>query len=192
MDKIIVICGKSSVAKDTIARLLEQRDGYNFIVSTTTRPMRVGESDRNPYNFVTNDYFNKLIENNELIEHREYNTLVNNVPATWFYGIEKKEMEEGKPYVVVLDTVGLSEMKRQFGSRVISILIEVDDDIRLERAKLRGSFDLTEWNRRLLDDERIFSTQQFKNDIDFTVTNNTNNVEDCYDKIKEVILCSAK
>lgn len=186
-DKIIIICGFSSCGKDSISRLLEQRDGYNFIVSTTTRPMRVGESDRNPYNFVTNEHFNKLIENNELIEHREYNTLVNNVPAKWFYGIEKKEMEEGKPYVVVLDTVGLSEMKRQFGNRVISIFIEVDLHHRLFRAMKRGSFDITEWNRRLLDDERIFSTQQFKNDIDFTVTNNTNNVEDCYNKIKEIL-----
>ena len=71
-------------------------------------------------------------------------------------------------------------------------VIDVDNDIRLERAQSRGSFDITEWNRRLLDDERIFSSQEFKNNTDHIVTNNTNNIEDCYNKIKEWILWSAK
>lgn len=186
-NKIIVICGFSSSGKDSISRLLEKRDGYNFIVSTTTRPIRVGESERNPYNFITNDEFKYLIDNDKLIEYREYHTLLNNNLAVWYYGIEKKEMENNKPYVVVLDTVGLKEMKKQFGDRVISIFIDVDLQYRLYRAMQRGSFDITEWNRRLLDDERIFSSSDFKDNIDYIVTNNTNNIEDCYKNIKEII-----
>ena len=53
--KLIILTGKSSSGKDTLARMLEQKYGYNFIVSTTTRPMRPGESDKNPYNFVSDE-----------------------------------------------------------------------------------------------------------------------------------------
>jgi len=76
---IITILGKSSSGKDTAARILEKDYGYNFVVSTTTRPIRDGESERNPYNFVSDSTFKDLIKDDELIEYREYNTTVSNV-----------------------------------------------------------------------------------------------------------------
>ena len=72
---IITILGKSSSGKDTAARILEKDYGYNFVVSTTTRPIRDGESERNPYNFVSDSTFKDLIKDDELIEYREYNTI---------------------------------------------------------------------------------------------------------------------
>lgn len=169
-NKIIVLTGASASGKDTIARLLEKEHGYNFIVSTTTRPIRPGESNRNPYNFITNDEFNKLINNNELIEYREYNTLVDNKPEIWYYGVENKEVEPNKNYVVVLDTVGLREFKSHFKEKIISFFINVNDDIRKQRCLNRGDFNEFEWNRRVEDDKTRFSKEIVETEMDYVVS----------------------
>jgi len=73
--------------------------------------MRDGESQGNPYNFVTSSEFKRLIEHDFLIEHREYNTLVDGNPDTWYYGVEKSAINPSVDYVVVLDIVGLRGFK---------------------------------------------------------------------------------
>jgi guanylate kinase len=168
-NEIVILVGMSSAGKDTIARLLEEKNGYNFIISTTTRPMRDGESDKNPYNFVNNETFEKLIKNDELIEYREYHTLVNNVPDIWYYGVEKNEVDPNKRYVVVLDTVGLREFKMEYKEKIISIFLQVDDETRKNRCLTRGDFNEPEWERRLADDKIRFSDEIIKNEIDYVV-----------------------
>ena len=167
--KIIILTGKSSSGKDTIARMLEKDYGYNFVVSTTTRPIRTGESERNPYNFITNDEFMKLIKNDELIEYREYHTILNGMPEIWYYGVEKKEVDPEKKYVVVLDIVGLREFKKVYHNEVISFFINVSDEIRKERCISRGDFNEPEWNRRVKDDAKVFSNNIIIYDIDYVI-----------------------
>ena len=156
MNNIIVLCGQSGGGKDSLAKLLSDRLGYSFVVSHTSRPMRVGESEGNPYWFVTLEGFYAIMSNDGFIEYRKYNTLVNNIPATWYYGVAKSAIDNSKSYVVVLDVQGMKDFKAHFGDRVRSFYIEVSDETRKERAMSRGSFDDTEWNRRLLDDAIVF------------------------------------
>ncbi len=49
-----------------------------------------------------------MIENDEFLEYRTYNTLVENIPDIWYYGVNKKAVKENSAYVVVLDKLGLS------------------------------------------------------------------------------------
>jgi len=190
-NKIIILCSPSAGGKDTIARLLEKEHGYNFIVSTTTRPMRPGESEKNPYNFVTNKEFKKLIKNNKLIEYREYHTLLNNKPEIWFYGVENDEVDPGKNYVVVLDTVGLREFKAHFPDEVISIYLHVDDEVRKQRCLDRGDFDETEWNRRLADDKIRFSEEVIKKEMQYVVNADKPSIEVLIDVVN-IIDCHRK
>lgn len=171
---IITLIGKSSSGKDTLARILEKDHGYNFIVSTTTRPMRPGESEKNPYYFVSNEKFEELINDEQLIEYRTYNTLVDNVPALWYYGVEKKEVSDDKKYVVVLDIIGLKEFQQTFGSRVKSFYIYVDDEERKQRCVKRGDFNEPEWNRRCEDDNKVFSPEIINEYVDYTISSPNN------------------
>ncbi|MDA3856129.1 MAG: AAA family ATPase [Candidatus Woesearchaeota archaeon] len=181
---IIVLCGASASGKDSIARKLE-KGIYNFIVSTSTRPMRAGESENNPYHFINNSEFLNMIHNDELIEYREYNTLVENKPATWYYGVAKKDIDSSKSYVVVLDIVGLKEFKEYFGDRVLPFFIEASEETRKQRCILRGDYDETEFNRRLEDDRKVFFQETIDKEINFRVqsTNIDENVEYILDKI---------
>lgn len=166
-NKIIVLCGKSASGKDTLAKMISEKYGYNFIVSTTTRPIRNGESQENPYHFVSKEDFEQLINDGKLIEYRTYNTLVDGIPAVWYYGAEKREVVENKKYIVVLDIMGLDGFKETFGDRVVSFYLNASDEIRKERCVNRGDFNESEFNRRLADDEIVFSDEVIKNKIDF-------------------------
>jgi len=182
---IITILGASASGKDTAARILEKDYGYNFVVSTTTRPIRDGESERNPYNFVTNSTFEDLIKNDELIEYREYNTTVSNVPAVWYYGVENKEVPDDKDSVVVLDVVGLDGFLNKFGDQITSFYLDVDLETRKRRCIERGDYDECEFNRRAVDDEIVFSKEIIEKKVDYIITSTDKNevIKQITDKI---------
>lgn len=184
-NKIVVLVGKSCSGKDTTARMLETEYSFKFVVSTTTRPMRQGESEGNPYHFVTNEQFKNKIENDEMIEFREYHTLVNNIPSIWYYGAEKNEINDNQKYVAVLDIIGLEGFKKAFPDRVISFFLDVDDNIRKQRCIFRGDFDETEWNRRLIDDNNVFRKEIIEGKVDWVI--NELNIEIAVSTVMDII-----
>lgn len=181
-NKIIIITGFSASGKDTLAKILNRKYGYNFVVLTTTRPIRDCESQRDPYNFIDKDEFINLISNNQLIEHKAYNTLYNNVPDTWYYGVELNEINDVDSYVLVRDIEALNGYKEKYGERVISFFIDADEKSRKLRCQIRGDFDETEWNRRLIDDNNKYPMNIIENTVN-CIIDETN-----LDKIIDVML----
>lgn len=186
-NQIIVLCGKSSSGKDTLANYFKTQ-GYRFVTSHTTRPIRENESEGNPYYFINNETFANMLEQGEFIEYREYNTLVQGIPQKWFYGVAKSEIEESHKYIVVLDLHGLSEFKSLFGKRVKAFYIDVPSPVRTERAKLRGSFDLKEWERRLQTDNNDFHWLKLKECNVGRIPFKWQSVEELYQEIMEELV----
>ena len=104
--KIIILTGMSCAGKDTVRRVLEQDyyGGYTNIVSHTSRPMRENEINGIDYHFVSKEEFNNMIDNNEMIEYRNYETNWNGRGETWFYGV-KKFTPKNINYVIVMDSI---------------------------------------------------------------------------------------
>ena len=167
-NKIIVILGKCCAGKDTLARFMADNLGFNFVVSTTSRPMREGESECNPYHFISDEEFQRKIANGDLIEYREYKTNSGN----WHYGVEKSVVIDNECYVAVLDIVGLREFKKQFGDRVFSIFLDIPYYERGYRCVKRGDFNIDEWYRREKSDSLMFTDEALK-EID-VITHNLN------------------
>ena len=183
-NEIIIICGFTGSGKDTISKELEKQ-GYNFIISTSTRPMRKDEKEGNPYFFTTNKEFETMITNNEFIEYRKYNTIQNNKNAVWYYGVHKNQIQKNKKYVVVLDPQGTLDFKSTYKDRCKVFFIDVDNEERKKRAIKRGSFEEAEFERRLLDDRKRF-TKKFINDIaDYVIENY--NFNNCINQISEIL-----
>lgn len=183
-NRIIVVCGFSGAGKDKITKYLSDHYNYNFIISHSSRPMRLNESEGNPYYFVSRKHFEYMIDNNEFIEYRTYNTLVNNTPDTWYYGVHEDSIDLSKhSYVVVLDIHGLREFKKHYGDKIVSFFINVNEAERKIRAyKNRPDFDLTEWNRRYADDLNQFPIEAVEREVDYIVDNY--DFDEC---IKEII-----
>ena len=71
--KLFVISGPSGVGKSTILKeLLQRQKDIYFSVSATTRKPRPGEVDSVPYHFRSPEEFQKLIEEEALLEWAEY------------------------------------------------------------------------------------------------------------------------
>ena len=175
-NKIIVISGFSGAGKDTIAKAIHELHGHNFVISHSTRPMRLNESQGDPYYFISDNEMCTMSFNKELIEGRCYNTIDGN----WFYAVHKDQIHEDKKYVVVLDILGYQEFVKHFGDRVFGIFIDVDEETRRLRAfNQRLDFDMDEWNRRYADDMEIFKNYSVNSEynhviknIDFNITVN--------------------
>lgn len=183
-NKILVISGFSGAGKDTIAKLINQNSDYNFVISHSTRPMRPGESQGDPYYFISDNEMCTMSFNKELIEGRCYKSINGN----WFYAARKDEIKQDKQYVVVLDVLGYREFKKHFGNRVVGIFIHVDDNTRLERAKSRKDFNIEEWNRRLNDDNTQFSFDTIIKEYNYIIDNIDlkNTIKQCNKIIKTI------
>lgn len=168
----VILCGKSSAGKDKLQSIMEDKECFRSLVSTTSRPMRDGEVNGIQYNFTTREGFEKLIETDMLIEYRTYNVVNNGDADVWYYGLPKQNLLENENYVVVLDFQGAEEFTKYYGRENCYIVyIDVDDVTRTERAKKRGSFEQAEWNRRMIADEKDFPQEKIESLCDLVVEN---------------------
>lgn len=169
---LVILIGKSGCGKDTLMDKLVHEEKFYSIVTTTTRPMREGETDGVNYNFISRDEFEKKIKNDEFLEYRSYNTLVDGKPDTWYYGSPKRELLSGVNYVTILDVQGAKEYQNFYGKKNCFVaMIEVSDSVREERARERGSFDQTEWERRVKDDNDKFSLNNIAGVVNAKISN---------------------
>lgn len=85
--QLIVLSGPSGVGKSTVVKQLMQRmPNLRFSVSATTRNIRPGEQDGVNYYFVSQERFQQMIDNRELLEYTNY---VGN-----FYGTPEQPLDD--------------------------------------------------------------------------------------------------
>lgn len=158
---VLIIVGKSASGKDTLQKKLTSAFGCIPFVSVTTRPMRDGEKEGVNYFFRGKDDFFRLVEQGKIFEYRSYETLVNNIPDTWFYGSIKQELLPSTYYTVVVDIDGAIAYAKAYGGQNCTVaFVECPDEIREKRARERGSFNKQEWDRRMTDDKEKFSKER--------------------------------
>ena len=175
---VIILTGKSCSGKDSTREELEKYD-FNNIVSYTSRPARINETNGIDYHFVERDTFEQMINNNEMIEYRAYNTLFLNKPDTWYYGLRKDTLDSNKKYVVILDLEGTENFIKYYGKKNCFVVYMCCPKSERERRAIeRGSFDRTEWNRRVSADEKDFKAKKLNKLTDFTVVNMSDDIND--------------
>ena len=132
---ILIIVGKSASGKDTLQKRLQEKCNTTSFVSVTTRPMRGGEKEGVDYFFRNKEEFFSLVKKGDIFEYRSYNTLVNNVPDTWYYGSLKQELQPDTHYSVVVDIDGALAYIKAYGAENCAVVyIECPDKIREKRA----------------------------------------------------------
>ena len=183
---IVVLVGKSATGKDTILNNLVHGHGFERYVPCTTRPIRPGETNGKEYHFLSEDEFTDKVESNGFIESRSYHTLVNGVPATWYYGTPVLSQEEidKKNWAIILDVDGAKNFSKHYGEQnCIIVGLTCAPELRRIRALKRGGFDETEWRRRLEADDQDFA--EFNSVIDNCFdTGNSSVIKVTYDVVK--------
>ena len=157
--KIFALLGYMGVGKDTILKqVLKDMNDVKPIISTTTRPMRKGETEGVEYYFIDDTEFFR--RGTDFVEQRIYHTKVkeNGVEkeATWRYGIERMELEKDDYLIVIVDSVGYKELKNYVGNnKIVPIFISAPQEELKARALARGDLE-AEVDRRLKDDYERF------------------------------------
>jgi guanylate kinase len=106
---LIILSGLSGVGKDSVLNGLKKSIyPLEFIVTVTTRPRRNNEKDGVHYTFVTAAEFQKLIDNNQMLEWaRVYGNL---------YGVPREPVRRalggGKDVIIKVDVQGAATIKK--------------------------------------------------------------------------------
>ena len=117
---LIVYSGPSGVGKGTIRKKVFERfqDKLFYSISMTTRAPRDGEIDGVDYYFVSREYFEKQIEEGNLLEYAEF---VGN-----YYGTPKNKVEEklaaGYDVMLEIEVDGATQVKQKVDD-AISIFV---------------------------------------------------------------------
>lgn len=132
---IIVLVGKTASGKTTVANELCENHHYKRIITYTTRPMRENEIQDVDYHFISNEQFNRMVENNEFTEYKRYNT----AHGVWSYGsvITSEQELSDDCYVIILTPQGLRDLSKKM-SQYIAFYLSVSFESQLERLKKRG------------------------------------------------------
>ena len=171
---LIVLVGKSASGKTTLEKYISENFRYEKIVSHTTRPIRDDEVDGVDYHYVSEDVFNEMLLNNELVEHATFNN--------WSYGISKKEIEDKKDAVVVVNPAGLRRL-RKLNIPMSVFYVMCDDKTRYKRSIDRGD-DIVEIALRSRSDTDCFNG--IEDEVD-RILLGTNTVESNAVEVFEVV-----
>lgn len=187
--KIFALLGYMGVGKDTILKqVLKDIDDVKPIISTTTRPMRKGETEGIEYYFIDDTEFFR--RGTDFVEQRIYHTKVkeNGVEkeATWRYGIERAELEKDDYLIVIVDSVGYKELKNYVGNgRIVPIFISAPQEELKARALARGDLE-AEVDRRLKDDYERFMDFRVRT-VYHEVKNTNGRLEEAIKEVENII-----
>lgn len=143
---LIVVSGPSGVGKDSLVQRLQEREcPFYFVVTATDRPPRPNEVEGEDYFFVSTEEFERMIEENELIEHA--------VVYGQYKGVPKKQVREamasGKDVVMRLDVQGAATI-REIAPEAVLIFLTASSEAELkERLRARGDDSPQQVERRL-------------------------------------------
>jgi len=105
---LCVISGPSTVGKSKVVTRLSKHYGFNRILSTTTRPPRLEETNGIDYWFVSDEIFDMMKQKHMFLQVDE-----NKMGR---YGYAKKDIEQGvcsyKPSVLDISTRGFFRLKK--------------------------------------------------------------------------------
>ena len=117
---MLVLSSPSGAGKTTISRaLLDGDDALELSVSATTRAPREGEVDGVHYQFISDDRFRTLIDEDGLLE---WANVFNNAYGTPRAAIEKA-LSEGRDVLFDIDWQGTQQLRQKMPQDLVSVFV---------------------------------------------------------------------
>ena len=137
---MIIISGPSGSGKSTVKNeLMALSDNFYFSVSATTRPQKANETHGVDYHYLTNEEFQRSVDNDEFVEYKMYSGKC--------YGTLKSEvmenLDKGKDVILDVEVKGALEIIGKYPDAV-SIWILPPDYSSLSRRLYKRKRDTAE------------------------------------------------
>ena len=144
--KLIVVSGPSGAGKSTvIGKVMERRNDLCFSVSATTRAPRPGEVDGVNYFFVSGTEFDRMIGDDELLEHAEYNRDNYGTPRAY---VEAKR-RAGMHVLLDIEVQGARQVRERVPEAIKIFIIPPSLQVLEQRLRGRGTETEEQIQRRL-------------------------------------------
>src|SRR6266581_7757450 len=179
---LFVLSAPSGAGKDTVINTLKQK-GLDFYVvpSVTTRAPRPGESEGNPYHFVSQETFERMVSQNELLEYA-------NVHGNW-YGQPRKlirdNLSAGRDVLLKIDVKGAATIRSKVSDAIFIFLIPGSLDELTQRLEDRQTETEEELQRRLADARKELAEQHW---YDYLITNRDGHLQEAVDCLRAIML----
>ena len=165
MGNIFCLIGKSGAGKDTVFNELIKKNipGLKPVVTYTTRPKRVNETEGKEYHFVDENTLHKLEAEGKVIERRTYHT----VNGDWNYFTCSIDLSQSCDYIMIGTPDVVDKLYDYYDDdTVIIIYLELDEKERLlrciNREEMQSAPNYSEVCRRFLADEEDFYKGRFE------------------------------
>lgn len=176
---LLVLSGPSGSGKGTVSEaLMEKNKDIIFSTSVTTRMPRPGEVNGENYFFTSIEEFEKMVENDELLEHAFVHTN--------YYGTPKKfvfdEIDKGEIVLLEIDVQGALQVKKKYKDAVFVFLIPPTMDELKSRLVKRDTETEDEIETRY---RNAFQELDFVGEYDYFVINDV--IENAVKNIEDII-----
>jgi len=145
---LVVLSGPSGVGKDTVLRRVFAKDpSLTYSVSYTTRAPRPGEKDGVDYTFLSQQEFQQMIDQGELLEWARVH---NHRSGTGKQRVDDA-LKAGRDIVLNIDVQGAESIRKVMPDALLIFLTPPDLDELARRRAARGTEDPAESARRAAD-----------------------------------------
>lgn len=157
---LMCVMAESAAGKDRLVNELCNRNNLTQLISYTTRARRANEDDT--HIFVDEETYQQMKDDNNIaaytyINGNHYWSTINQLYESDFYVIDPRGIESLK----ALNFPNL---------HLVTVYVNVPEDVRKERAKLRGD-DMNVYRNRCLSEREQFRDMKKNMNVDYVVPN---------------------
>ena len=178
---LIVISGPSGVGKDSVVQRMKERGfPFHFVVTATDRAPRPNEIHGQDYYFYTTVEFERMIDEDELLEH------------AWVYGQHKgipkahvrEALASGQDVVMRVDVQGAETVKGLLSAAITIFLICESEEELVARLRARRTESEEALQKRL---QTAHEEMACIPDFDYVVVNRHGALDDAVDDVVAIM-----
>jgi guanylate kinase len=179
---LFVLSAPSGTGKDSVINALkEQGQDFYVVASVTTRAPRPGESEGNPYHFISQEKFQQLVEKDELLEYAK-------VHGNW-YGQPRQAIRDnlraGRDVLLKIDVQGAATIRSKVPQAIFIFLVPSSFEELSQRLVERRTETEEERLRRLTDAREELAQQHW---YDYVVVNRQGHLQEAVDQLRAIML----
>jgi len=178
---LFVLSAPSGTGKDTVIQALKEKGvDFHVVTSVTTRAPRPGESEGNPYHFISQEEFNDMIAHDELIEYAR-------VHGNWYgqpFKHIRPNLQAGRDVLLKIDVQGAATVRAKIPNAIYLFLVPGSLEELNTRLVGRQTESEEERKRRLADAQYELAQREH---YDYVIVNRQGQLEDAVEDLQAVM-----